>query len=200
MFEIQLPPPQLKGKMTVEEALYRRTSKRMYTGEPLTLAQLSQLLWAAQGRSERGLRTIPSAAQTYPLETHVLTGENTVSGMPAGVYAYHPRRHYLEQWSPKDSRLDLAMAASGEESIATAPVDIVIGAVYQRSTRVCGRRGERYVHLEAGHSAQNIYLQATALELGTVVVGLFQEEAVRQVLGLDESYTPLYIMTVGVPV
>jgi len=94
-------------------------------------------------------------------------------------------------------RLELARAALDQEYIYEAPVDIVICAEYERTLRRYGRRGERYVHIEVGHVGQSIYLQATALGLGTVAIGAFHDEQVSKVLRLDRQYQPLYIFPVG---
>ena len=95
--------------------------------------------------------------------------------------------------------MELARAALGQEYICEAPVDIVICAVYERTTIIYGARGERYVHMEVGHAGQNIYLQAAALGLATVAIGAFHDERVREALRLDKQYQPLYIMPVGKP-
>ena len=99
----------------------------------------------------------------------------------------------------REVRLELARAALDQEFIYEAPVDIVICAIYERTTLGYGNRGERYVHIEVGHAGQNIYLQAEALGLATVAIGAFNDEQVRQVLRLDRQTKPLYIMPVGQP-
>jgi SagB-type dehydrogenase family enzyme len=198
--EIHLPPPSRKGMVSLEEAIARRRSVRDFTSEPLSQSQLSQILWAAQGLSERGrYRTVPSAGATYPLEIFVASGEKGVDEIVEGVYQYNVKSHSLAQHLNTDVRRELARAALGQGSIYEAPVDIIICALYRRTLSGYGGRGERYVHMEVGHAGQNIYLQATALGLATVAVGAFHDEQVRQVLRLDEQYQPLYIMPVGKP-
>ena len=198
---IQLPPPSLKAGMPLEEAIARRRSVRDFTPEPISQSQLSQILWAAQGiSSSRGrYRTVPSAGATYPLEVFVVCGKNGAEGIADGIYHYNIANHSLTLHHKGDIRLELARAALDEESIYRAPVDVVICAVYERTARRYGARGERYVHMEVGHAGQNIYLQAAALGLATFAIGAFHDEQVREALRLDKQYRPSYIMPVGRP-
>jgi SagB-type dehydrogenase family enzyme len=186
--------------MPLEEAISRRKSVRDFASQLISQTQLSQILWAAQGTSEAAWsRTVPSAGATYPLEIFVVCGANCVEQMDEGIYHYHTDSHSLTLHHEGDVRLELARAALSQEYIYQAPVDIVICALYERTTMGYGARGERYVHIEAGHAGQNIYLQATALGLSTVAIGAFHDESVREVLRLDKQYRPLYIMPVGRP-
>ncbi len=199
--QIRLPLPSPKGSVSLEEAITRRRSIRDFTPEPISLSQLSQMLWAVQGISDTSwqYRTVPSAGATYPLEVFVACGRNSIEGVGDGVYHYDAVHHSLTLHHKGDVRLELARVAAGQQFIYQAPVDIVIGALYQRTTLHYGSRGERYVHIEVGHAGQNVYLQATALGLATVAIGAFYDEQVREVLRLDEQYKPLYIMPVGKP-
>ena len=199
--EIFLPYPRIKGDISLEEALSMRRSIREYKDIPLTLEQLSQLLWAAQGINEvrRGFRTAPSAGATYPLEVYVVIRPNGVKGLPAGIYHYNIRRHSLTVIKLGDFRKELTEAALGQTWVYEAPINIVITAIYERTTRRYGERGIRYVHMEVGHVGQNVYLQAAALELGTVVIGAFYDGEVREIIGASKDEHPLYIMPVGVP-
>ena len=203
---IKLPCPQLKGKISLEETILRRRSVRRYRKEPLDLSQLSQILWSAQGATGRGLRAAPSAGATYPLEIFVVVGEQSVvikepgqsaKELQAGIYHYEPDSHSLSLGKASDLRPDLARATMDQEFIIDAPVAIVICALYHRTSDRYGRRAERYVHMEVGHTGENIHLQAVALGLATVEVGAFQDEEVREVLGLEERIKPLYVMPVG---
>jgi len=197
---IKLPSPQLKGKMSLEEAIASRRSVRKYRSEPLTPSQLSQILWSAQGITGAGrLRAAPSAGATYPLEIFAFVGKQAVEGLQAGIYHYDVGSHSLVLHQPGDLRKELARAALDEGFIANAPLDIVICALYPRTSYRYGRRGERYVHMEVGHVGENIHLQAVALGLATVEVGAFDDEGVREVLGVEEQIKPLYIMPIGKP-
>ncbi|HUS04566.1 MAG TPA: SagB/ThcOx family dehydrogenase [Dehalococcoidia bacterium] len=197
---IKLPPPQLKGKMSLEEAIAKRRSIRKYCSESLTLSQLSQILWSAQGITGAGrLRAAPSAGATYPLEIFAFVGKQAIEGLQAGIYHYDVDSHSLVLHQPGDLRRGLAGVALDQGFIANAPVDIIICALYSRTSYTYGRRGERYVHMEVGHVGENIHLQAVALGLATVEVGAFDDEAVRKVLGVEEQIKPLYIMPIGKP-
>jgi len=189
------------GHNYLAEAVARRRSVRRFTPEPLSLQQLSQILWAAQGKNDtRGrYRAVPSAGATYPLEIFVLCGQNSIEGLDEGIYHYNIDSHSLTRLYKGDVRLELARAALAQEFIYQAPMDIVICAEYERTMMRYGSRGERYVHMEVGHAGQNIYLQATALGLATVAAGAFDDEQVREVLRLEKRYKPLYIMPVGRP-
>ena len=198
---IKLPSPSLKGKTTVEEAISKRRSVRRFRAQPLSLLQLSQILWSAQGiTSASGHRAAPSAGATYPLEVFVLVGEQTVESLKAGIYHYEVDSHSLSLHLKGDLRQELAEAALGQGFVASCPVDVVVCALFPRTAYRYGRRGERYVHVEVGHVGQNVSLQAMALGLATVMVGAFDDEDVRKVLKADEQFKPLYIIPVGKPV
>jgi len=199
--QIYLPSPSQKGTTSLEEAIARRRSVRNFTSETISQSQLSQILWATQGISDNSLRlrTVPSAGATYPLEIFVVCGRNGVEGIGEGIYHYNIDNHSLTLHHQGDVRFELARVALDQEFIYEAPVDIVICALYQRTTLGYGSRGERYVHIEVGHAGQNIYLQASALGLATVAIGAFDDEQVRKVLRLEKQYKPLYIMPVGRP-
>jgi len=199
--QVYLPSPGQKGGMPLAEAIARRRSIRRFASQPVSQSQLSQILWAAQGTSDTlwKYRAIPSAGATYPLEIFVVCGTNCIEGIGGGIYHYNADSHSLTRRHKEDMRLELARAALDQEFIYEAPVDIVICAVYERTLSRYGARGERYVHMEAGHAGQNIYLQATSLGLATVAIGAFHDERVREVLRLDKQCKPLYIMPVGKP-
>lgn len=206
---INLPSPRVKGSVSLEETISRRRAVRKYRRDPLDLLQLSQILWSAQGiTGTRGVRAAPSAGATYPLEIFVVLSEQgivaseprqSLQELKAGIYHYEPDSHSLTLHKSSDLRSDLARAALDQEFILDAPVDIVICALYHRTSQRYGTRGERYVHMEVGHVGENIHLQTVALGLATVEVGAFRDEEVRQVLGIDEQIKPLYIMPVGKP-
>ncbi|MDW7773237.1 MAG: SagB/ThcOx family dehydrogenase [Desulfobulbaceae bacterium] len=195
---VHLPKPQLAGTNSLEQSLARRRSIRNFTGEPLSLAEISQLLWAAQGiTSSEGCRTAPSAGALYPLAIHAAAG--TVENLATGVYRYIPEKHELALTIKKDLRHELTHAALGQQSIQNSAVSLVITAVYEKTTWKYGERGIRYVHMDAGHAAQNICLQASALKLGTVPIGAFDDSEVGRILQLQKNEIPLYILPVGRP-
>jgi SagB-type dehydrogenase family enzyme len=197
MRSIALPAPRLKGEMSLEEAVSRRRSRREFKGSPLTLEQVSQVLWAAQGITDPGgLRAAPSAGALYPLDVYLVVGE-AVEELAGGVYHYEPQDHTLERILERDVRRDLARLAAEQTFIAEAPLVLVITGEYERSSKKYSERAARYVHMEAGHVAQNVYLQAETLGLGTVVAGAFSDEELARASGLPTEHRPLYIMPVG---
>ncbi len=198
---IKLLVPLQKGKLSLEQAIARRRSVRRFKDEPLTLEQLSQLLWSAQGTTGTdGRRAVPSAGATYPLEVFIVIGEHGVHSLVAGMYHYDAGNHSLSLHQSGDLRQKLADAALGQSAIGKCPVDMVVCAIHPRTAYRYGHRGERYVHMEVGHVGQNVALQAVALGLGTVMVGAFQDEDVMKALKLEEQIRPLYIIPIGQPV
>ena len=193
---VELPGPRTEGAVTIEQGLHRRRSVREFREAPLRLEELSQLLWAAQGITHReGFRTAPSAGALFPLEVYVVAGK--VHGLPPGLLRYVPSLHVLERLADGDRRLVLTRAALDQAMVAHAPATLALCAFYERVTDRYGQRGIRYVHMEAGHAAQNVYLQALSLQVGTVVLGAFDDDRVRDVLALAPREQPLYLMPVG---
>ena len=194
---IKLPDPQRSSGISLEEVLDRRRSRRSYANEPVLLRDISQLCWAAQGITGSGmsLRSAPSAGATYPLDIFLVVGS---SDLAAGIYHYSPKEHMLQRVRNGDYRKQLREASLGQEPIEKGALDFVITAVYDRTTTKYGERGkERYVPMEAGHVAENIYLQAESLSLGTVSIGAFNDSGVRELMGAPSECVPLYIMPVG---
>jgi len=194
---VALPEPDRAGEVPVETAIERRRSVREIDPGPLSLRELGQLAWAAQGITDArsGFRAAPSAGATYPLEIDLL-----VTGMeelPDGVYRYLPREHALVLRHAGDQRAAAARAAFDQPWVRDAPVVMLISAVMARTEARYGARAERYVHMEAGHVGQNVYLQATALGLVTVAVGAFDDDALASALGLADEERPLYLLPLG---
>jgi SagB-type dehydrogenase family enzyme len=189
---INLPAPARTGPMSLEESLYRRRSIREFSTQLLTEQQIAQLLWAAQGITDPdGLRTAPSAGALYGLAIYVAT--------PEGFYRYAPETHHLETQSAEDLRRVLYRAAMEQESVLGAAAVFVIAAIYSRlATKYGEERSVRYAHLEAGHAAQNLLLQAVALGLASVPIGAFGDEEVHKALSLPAEQTPLYLIPVGI--
>lgn len=209
---VVLPEPCLDGEVTVERTLASRRSVRAYDDAPLTLAQVGQLLWAAQGITEPvpeapvgwpwgpwrgGGRTAPSAGALYPLELYMVAGD--VEELEPGAYRYVPQDHALERTRSGDLRGALATAALSQRQVADAPAVVVVTAEYARTAIKYGARAERYVHIEVGAAGENLALQAVALGLGAVMVGAFRDGDVQRVLGLPAEHEPLLIVPVGWP-
>uniref|UniRef100_UPI00403A80D4 SagB/ThcOx family dehydrogenase n=1 Tax=Candidatus Loosdrechtia sp. TaxID=3101272 RepID=UPI00403A80D4 len=193
---IKLPAARYQGGVSVEEALLKRRSVREYQHEPLSLAEVSQLLWAAQGiTGPHGIRTAPSAGALYPLEIYLVVGR--VHELPKGVYKYQPYGHELIRNGEENQLPGLATAALEQNFIREAAIAIVFSALYERVTMKYGERGIRYVYMDLGHSAQNVHLQAVSLNLGTVVVGAFYDNEVKNIIGIPGEAQPLCIMPVG---
>ncbi len=191
-----LPDPAREGHVSIEEALQLRRSIRSYTDEALSLDELGQLLWAAQGiNNERGFRTAPSAGATFPLEMFVVI--NNVDQLQQGIYRYFPEGHRLEFLRDEDVSEPLFRACLSQSMILDGGAVLVFAAVFERTTARYGQRGERYVHNEIGHAGQNVHLQAAALNLGTVVIGAYRDDEVENILQLGDQYRVLYLMPVG---
>jgi SagB-type dehydrogenase family enzyme len=201
----QLPGPRLESDFSVEQAMAKRRSHRNYVKSAISSAELSQVLWAAYGITKvdqsravfrGGFRTAPSAGATYPLEIYAVVGK--VKGLEAGIYRYIPDGHRLVLEHEGDFREELARAALNQEMIADAPVSLFYSAVFDRTMQRYGERGRlRYVPMDLGHSAQNVYLQAEALGLGTCAIGAFNDTRVTEVMKLPGEEEALYIMPVG---
>jgi len=193
---IQLPRPGREGQTAVEQVIQSRRSVRAYRDEALSIGEVAGLLWAAQGTSSpEGLRTAPSAGSSYPLEVYLVAG--SISGLEAGIYHYEPEAHNLSLVKPGDFRWELCRLAMGQSWVEEAPASLVITAQYERTTAIYGERGIRYVHMEAGHAAQNVCLQAEAAGFGSVVIGAFRDIQLAELLGLIKGESPLYIITTG---
>ena len=187
---ITLSKPNQSGSMPLEEAIAIRRSRRDFLPKPLSLEQIGQLTWAAQGQdAHSSYRTAPSAGATYPLELFVVTDD--------GLFRYLPAKNSLEKLISQDLRAALASAAWGQKFVEAAPLTLVFAAEFSRTTNHYGKRGIRYVYMEVGHAAQNVHLQAEVLGLGSVAVGAFDDSSVSKVLSLPKNLEPVYMVTVG---
>jgi len=193
---IKLPAPRYESKTSLEKALRERRSVREFKKETLTLSEISQLLWSAQGiTASGGLRTAPSAGALYPLEVYIIVGN--VTNMKSGIYKYIPESHELVKVIEGDKRSEMSKAALHQSPITDAPAVIVFSAVYERTSGKYGERGIRYVQMEAGHAAQNILLQAVSLNLGAVVMGAFEDDKVERAMDMKPDEKLLYVIPVG---
>lgn len=196
---VELPEPAYRG-MALEDAIRRRRSVRRYSGEPLSLKEVSILLFAAQGATGRSgssaLRTAPSAGALYPFEIYLVV--NNVQSLNKGIYHYSVIDHSLELLSEGDYRNEIVSAALDQDMVGKACVTFVLAAVFKRTTWKYGNRGYRYAYMEAGHISQNIALQATSLGLGSVGVGAFYDDRVNNLIGIDgSSEAAIYLHAVG---
>lgn len=187
---IKLPDPRFTNK-SIEECIQARRSIRSFKDKDLTIQEIANILWAAQGITDTnsGFRAAPSAGATYPLELFIAKKD--------GLFRYIPQSHAIKKEINKDLRKDIAKAALSQMFIADAGLVIVITAVFDRTTWRYGKRGIRYIHNEVGHCAQNIHLEAVALGLGSVPIGAFDDEKLKKLLKLEEE--SLYIIPVGYP-
>ncbi len=195
---VRLPEASRQGTMSLEAALNARKSTRALAPDSMDLQHLAQLLWAAQGVNRPdGRRTAPSAGARYPLELSVVA--TRVRNLPAGVYRYRPQTHDVETVATGDRLPELVSAATRQPWMADAAATFVFAADYERTGARYRERAERYVPMDIGFAAQNLYLQAAALGLGTTFAGSFQDTALARIVGLPASQRPLGVMPVGRP-
>jgi len=194
---LKLPAPRTAGEVSVERALELRRSLRSFAAAPLSLAEVGQLLWAAQGiTDQRGRRTAPSAGALYPLELFLVAGH--VTGLVSGVYRYRPATHELVPVVGGDRRAAVA-AACRQGWVAEAPAAVAFTAIFARTAKKYGDRSTRYVPIEVGAAAENLALQAVALGLGTTVVGAYDDAKLAAALGSAADEQPLALVPVGRP-
>lgn len=194
---IKLPEPKYSSNTPIEESILKRRSVRNFLGKSITLEDFSQLLWSAQGITDKqkGRRTAPSAGALYSLEIYITAGN--ITGLEQGIYKYKPQVNELVKIAEGDFRMELSKYSAQPSAIQTAPVTLVFSAVYNRTSVKYGSRAERYVHIETGHASQNVCLQVISLGLSTVTIGAFQDEQVKRTMNMQENEEPLYIMPVG---
>lgn len=209
---IKLPAPYHDGKVSLENALNNRRSIREYSEDSLSISEISQILWAAQGITKKiedppsywrskqwkwmgGFRTAPSAGALYPIELYIAVGK--IKGLSQGLYKYNPQEHTILKVLEGDKRVDISNAALKQSCIRKGAVNIIIFGVYKRTSIKYGKRAEQYVQIECGAVCQNIYLQSYALDLGTVFVGAFKDDSLKSTLNISEDEYPLGIMPIG---
>lgn len=187
---LALPAARTEGSISVEAAIARRRSCRRYAADPLTIDQVGQLLWSAQGvTNRRGLRAAPSAGARYPVEVLLVCED--------GLFRYVPDDHAVAKAAEGDLRRPLAAAALGQSFMAVAPACLVLTGIHERTTSRYGERGLRYVHMDVACAAENVHLQAEALDLASVAIGAFDDRQVQRTLGLEQDESPLYLIPVG---
>jgi len=202
---LKLPKPQLKDKMTIEEALKSRRTIRKFSDKEIGLPIVSQLLWALQGitnteKTPEGKKLLhrasPSAGRTYPLEIYLASSN--------GLYHYEPRRHILSLLNEEDPRVNLSEAAAtplNKEAIKTAPLTIILAADNEKALKATPlmENAVRFVHLEAGHATQNLILQAASFGLGVCTITSYNAAKVYETLKLPLNHRPIYLLPIGFP-
>jgi SagB-type dehydrogenase family enzyme len=195
---IKLPPPVLKGTVSVEEALQGRRSNRRFADRPLTLSQVAQLLWAADGINHpQGKRTAPAARAAYAIDLYLVAGEGGVSNLAPGIYRYLVAEHALKPVAQGEFRPAVAKACNSQEWMTAAPAMVALAGNYARCAVKNGAKAPMFTHMEAGFVAQNLFLEVGAMGLGAGIVGGFNDQALAQALKLPPADVPLLVMPVG---
>lgn len=198
--DVSLPRDFSDRGLSLEETIDRRRSIRSYSAKPMALLQLSRLLHRAAGITDpaNGYRAAPSAGALYPLELYVVA--NNVGQLPQGIYRYDCEGHSLETVRAGDHRRSLLVASLGQDMVLHASAVLVLAAVFQRTRWKYRERAYRYVLMECGHVAQNVYLAATSMGLAACAIGAFLDDELNALLALDgKEEAALYILTVGAP-
>jgi SagB-type dehydrogenase family enzyme len=204
---VRIPLPDPAARVDIPQSLHdlfsRRRSTREYLQEPISLDELSFLLWATQGVKEvtdrpATLRPVPSAGARHAFETYLLI--NRVDGLVPALYRYIALEHSLiEVDSRPETAKGIAAACLTSRPLCTkSAVTFIWVAVTERMTWLYGERGYRFLHLDAGHVCQNLYLAADLVACGTCAIGGFNDENINHLLGLDgEKLFVIYLATVG---
>jgi SagB-type dehydrogenase family enzyme len=200
---IPLPPPAHSQPANIWEVFVNRRSMRDYSPDRvLPLSLLSSLLVATQGITRRegnyGFRSAPSAGGLYPIETYMLV--RAVEGLEEGFYHFRPHMFDVEFIRPGNFSWALAQAALEQTMVVDAQVTFLWSAVVGRSKWKYRERAYRYIYIDAGHIAQNLYLAGTAAGLGVCAIGAFFDDRVNGLVGIDGTEeTVLYLAAVGWP-
>jgi SagB-type dehydrogenase family enzyme len=202
---VALPPPAMDGKMSVEKAISSWKTERKFSETPLTLAQVGQLLWSANGKIETDAttgatrRAVPSAWKAYPIDVYLIVGEKTVTDLPAGIYRYDPEEHDLKRVEKEDKRTGLSQAAGGQKWLLKVPIALVICGDFERTIKekATPEQWANWVRSEAGMVAQNVILQARALDLAGNAMGAFKEADLAKVLKLKKKVKPMLCLGLG---
>jgi SagB-type dehydrogenase family enzyme len=195
---IKLPPPVLKGAVSVEEALQGRRSNRRFADQPLTLSQVAQLLWAADGlNNPQGKRTAPAARAAYAIDLYLVAGKGGVTDLAPGLYRYLVAEHALSPVAQGEFRPAVSQACNYQAWMMEAPAMVALAGDYARSAVKNSAKAPMFTHMEAGFVAQNLFLEVGALGLGAGIVGGFNDQALAQALKLPPAEVPLLVMPVG---
>jgi SagB-type dehydrogenase family enzyme len=196
---IKLPKPKTAGSVSVEEAINSRRTRRTFDNKPFTLDNLSQVLWAAQGITDERWkhRAAPSAGALFPIDVFIIVRKGGVEKLDAGIYRYIPDGHYLQTKAEGDFNAELRKVGYSQTFFAESPVCLILTAKPVRTTWKYGERGNRYIHFEAGHIAENIQLIGESLGFSVGLVGAFKDDGVASLLKLKKGEIPVYIIPVG---
>ena len=205
---IPLPPPKFQRRIPVEDAITSRRSIRTFRDEPITLEELSTVLYltagvtrwisGAYGIYRFPLRTYPSAGALQPVELYV--SAHKVTGLRAGIYHYNPVNHSLEKLRDGDFSRTLIDIALGQEHAGQAPATIIMTVYWARTRWKYGDRAYRYAMLDAGFAGENLYLACIALGLGTCAIGAFYDEDLCKLLEIDcVDEIPVLLFPIGRP-
>ena len=197
---LQLPEPDLSHPANLWQCLATRRCKRNTTHNPLSLQELSKIMWAAQGVTARAgtylLRTAPSAGALYPFETYLYIDK--VKEVPQGIYHFNVADFALECLQKGDFNRAVTAACLGQPVVRRAAVVIIWTAMMLRCMVKYRERSVRYIPMDLGHVCQNVQLAATAMDLGSCPIGAFYDDDINELLGVDgEEETVLYLITVG---
>jgi len=199
---IKLPQPEFKGKVSVEEAINARRTIREFSQELITLKELSQLLWCAQGITGEHatkaikIRAVPSAGALYPLNVYVSVRAKSVEDLAPGIYKYNPEYHSIQLVVEGDQTLKLEEAVLGQ-TISTAPITFIITSESYKMTIKYAERAMQYIYIEAGHLGQNLQLQGEAMNIGTWLIGAYWDGKIVDILKLPYREIPVYVIAAG---
>ena len=201
---IPLPNPrEVEVKeISLRKAIENRVSRRSFFPEPMTLEELSFLLWCTQGIKKIApdtatFRTVPSAGARHAFETYLLL--NNVREVAPGLYRYSALNHMLAELSLDPTIPEkISQACLRQSFVKESAATFIWSAVSRRMKWRYGERGYRYLHLDAGHVCQNLYLSAEAVNCGVCAVAAFIDDEMNEILDLDgEEQFVIYIAAVG---
>jgi SagB-type dehydrogenase family enzyme len=192
---LQIPPVDSKGGRPIWNVIAQRRSSRDFSRQSITFPELSQLIWATQGVTSKAsgfeFRVAPSAGALYPIETYVVA--NRVEEFSSGIYHYNVKEAKLVLLKEGYFGSALSQAALGQEMLEEAACVFIWTAIVERSKWKYRERAYRYIYMDAGHVGQNLYLAATALNLGCCTVGAFFDEEVDRLIGIDGGRNIVYL-------
>ncbi|MBD3254374.1 MAG: SagB/ThcOx family dehydrogenase [Candidatus Lokiarchaeota archaeon] len=185
----KLSKPDFTSKGYLEDCILQRESVRSFKSKKIEEEKLSRILWSAQGKKGKK-RTVPSAGAKYPLELYIVIKDE-------GLFQYQIKDHSLKLLNKEELCDKIAKASWNQIFICEAPLILIICANFSRTTNRYGQRGVRYVHMEVGHCAQNVWLEVISLGLSSVPIGAFKDEQMKLLLELSEDIDPLYVLPIG---